>query len=512
MTISIPGFSDTYKTPKFVAQLVLGAGALSTGVGDLRCLLVGMKTSSGTITADTDVLGPYTDIESVLTVAGNNSQLAVMAQEAFRAAPTCKVWLAAVLEPSGDAATVTSVYGGTFTTGGDIVYRINGKSYDVGIGSSDTIDTVGAAVAAKINADTLCPFTAAYNSGSHTLTLTCGNKGVQSKDWVVYLDKSTIPAGMTATIVGSATVTGGGVRAGASSTGTGTEDVTNILAKLAPQTYHRIGIGQNDVTNAPRWKAYLDGKAAPLVQKYELGVFGENASVATATTLAQTTLNDKFSQVVAMRSGESHPAVMAAGVAALRSVTEGGAAESGNWVPDYDGATVLGLAPYQITSETEQFTAAEVETLLNAGVTPLLTVDGQVVIVRAITAYSLLGGTTPDDRCLDVGDVVFTTNAVVDLQNIYLTEFRVANKFVGPDPAAGQEPAPPGVGTPEMWSSTVMSRDHDYFRIGYIEDPTENPPVSEYNKTARRIMCVSPWVVRRIQHQLGLVGRQTSPS
>lgn len=512
MSISIPGFSDTYKTPRFVAQLILGAGVLSTGVGVLRCLLVGMKTSAGTMTADAAPIGPYTDLDSVEAVAGANSQLVAMARSALKAAPTVQLWLGAVAEPTGTQATVTSVLGGTWTAGGDIIYRINGVTYDVGVGASDTADTVGAAVVAKINADSACPFTAAYNSGTKTITFTCGNKGLQGTQWVVYLDTSLLPAGMTATIVGSANVTGNGVFAGAAATGTGTEDVTNLQATLQGNTFNRIAVGQNDATNAARWKSYVEAKAAPLVQRYELLVFGYNGSLSSTTSFTQTSLNEKFGQVVAARSSESHPACLAAAMAALRSTTEGGAAEDGNWVPDYDGAVLNGLAPYQRTTESLQWSDSEVESLLNAGVTPLVTVDGSVVCVRAVTSYSLLGGTTPDDRCLDVGDVVFPTNAIVDLQNIYTTQFRVANKYVGPDPAEGEPAAPPGVATPSLWTTTVQARNRDYFDIGYIEEPDENPPQSEYNKTARRIMSVVPWVVRRIQHTIGVVGRQQSPS
>lgn len=513
MTISIPGFSDTYKTPRFVAQLILGAGVLSSGVGVLRCLLVGMKTSGGTIVADAAPIGPYTDLDSVLTVAGNNSQLASMARAAFLASPTCQVWLGAVAEPSGTAATVTCALSGTHTAGGDIIFRINGVTYDTGIGASDTLDQIGAAVVAKVNGDTACPFTAAYNSGTTTITFTCGNKGAQGIEWAVYIDKTSLPSGLTATLTGSgATADGNGVFAGASSSGTGTEDVTNILATLAGHTFHRIGVGQNDATNAGRWKTYVEAKAAPLVQRYELLVFGANGSLSNTTSLAQTTLNEKLGQVVAARTSESHPANIAAAVAALRSSTEGGSAENGNWVPDYDGAQLVGLAPYQRTTESNQWTDTEVETLLNAGVTPLVTVDGVMVMVRAITSYSLLGGTTADDRCLDVGDVIFPTNAIVDLQNIYTTQFRVANKYVGPDPADGEPDPPPGVAYPKLWSTTVQARNRDYFNIGYIEEPDENPPTSEYNKTARRIMSVVPWVVRRIQHTIGVVGRQQSPS
>lgn len=513
MSLQIAGFSDTYKVPVFAAKLEHAVGPLSSSAGGLRCLLVGMKTSAGTMTADLDVLGPYTTVEQVDTVAGIGSELSIMAEAALKLEPNVKLYVAAATEPGGGtAATFTIVVSGTWTTAGEVAVRIKGKRIPIAIPSTYTIDDVGAAIAAAINATLRLPFTAAYNSGTDTVTGTCRNKGARGRDWIIAVETTLAPAGMVLTLTGSAAVAGGTrVRAGAAATGVGTDDITTILTKLQGQRWARIGAAQNDATQAALWEANSVAKEGnPVAFAFEDLVFGHNGASSAAVSLGQTTLNAFCAQLYAKRNSETHPMMLAAAMAAYRSVQEGGAAESGGWVPDYDGLDLTRALPADAAdAEADSWTTAEQDILLNAGVTPVTGSGGATRVVRAITTYSLLGGTVADDRCLDIGDRVFPVNAIYDRQSLYRS-FREANKYVGPNTLAEEEKSPSGVGTPDMWVEDMKIRDKQFFKIGYLEELVD--PTGEWNRQARRIMSTSPWVVRRVQHSIGVIGRQQSPS
>lgn len=500
------GISDSYKVPGFVGKIVFGAGTVSAGAIRLLCLLVGMKTSAGSLVVDSEIADCTSEAEAD-TRYGAGSQGARMAYKALTV-PSVKLKVAAVTEPgAGTAATVTIVLSGTIVAAGETHIRIAGKSYKTALLATDGLDTIGAAVIAKINADTRCPFSAAYNSGTDTITLTCRNKGVQSKSWAIYWITDDISAsGLVGTVTGSAALNTYGVWAGASSSGTGTEDVTTLLTKLLTKRYARIAVGHNDTTNAPLWEAHVNAKALASSMLYDQLVFGFNGTYANAISLAATTLNAHRAQVVWMRNCESHPCEIAAYMAAKRSVVE-----QATWVPDYNGLELTPIAPQAYDSDLP--TPAEQDAALNNGVTPCTTVNGVAVCVRAITTYCL-NGAAQDERCLDLGDAVCPDNAMLDLQLFWQTEFRPANPYVGPNPAEGDPEPPSGVAFPKQWNAAVVAKLEEWYKAGWTKfRPRRDTiwyPTSEFNEVAEGIQTVVPLPVRRLNHIGRLVMNQTA--
>jgi phage tail sheath gpL-like len=511
MTWDIVGFDSTYLRPIFAASIVYAAGP-AVGSGPMNVLLVGKKTSAGNLIVDSEVRQVFSR-ENAVTAAGEGSQLALMAIAALKANPNVSLYLAAVTE-AGTAATVTMLLAGTATADGTIKVYIAGREVAVSYAAATALDTIGAALAAAVNALADSPFTAAYNSGTDTVTLTSRNLGANEKDWIIYQDMSGA-SGITSTLTGSAAVnTFGqvtGVRAGASGSGTGAEDYTTVLTKLTDKRYARIASGDNSATTAGKWKTFCTAQAAVTIQIYDQVLFGANGTQGAATTLAQTNLNFQRAQVHAYRNSETHPAVIAAGWAALRAATE-----NDDPVPDYDGKSCAQwVAPNRFASD--DWLTTEENALLNAGVTPIKTVNGDPQCVRAITTYCL-NGAAQDTRCLDIGDAVFPDYAVLELFNLYGV-FRESNKYVGPDPdtAAGELEPRAGVAYPALWVSAVKGRMLGWFENNWIEDTfsgddPDYPVQASYNKAARRIQSNVPFVVRRVQHQIGVIARQTAPA
>lgn len=521
----IVGFDSSYKVPVVAVQIDYASGP-QVGEGALDVLLVGLMETAGNLTPDVETRQVFTPSD-VSTAAGLTSQLGRMGLAAFKAVPQgANVFLAAVSEPVGSAATVTLLFSGTWTVAGQFGYAIAGKNRTLGIQANDTIDTFGAALAAQINGTGASadydPFIASYNSGSHTLTLTCTNKGAQGKRHIVVQDVSGAPAGFASAITGSSTIrTRNGVTmvyAGASATGTGVEDVTTLLTNITRNRWARIGSGQIDATNAAEWKAFVRQQLAPLVQIYEMAVFGNNDTQSVAVALAQTTLDDFNCQVFAMRNSETHPAEISAGWATLRAATEGD-----DPVPDYDQATNgLGqdcsawIAPNRFSDDS--WLATEQNVLLNSGVTPIATVDGAAKCIRAITTYCLLNG-GQDERCLDIGDAVFPAYAAIALENLYRTEFRTANKYVQDNPDPREPPPKSGIGYPDLWTARVKKQLTEWgpSGTGWLRDTFSGPnpkyPVqSAFNNAAERIQGQVPMVVARVQHALGITIVQVGPS
>lgn len=500
MTIGNTGISSSYKVPRYIAKIVFGAGSVSAGSGRLRCLLVGMKTSAGSMVADQDVVR-VTSMDEVNAAAGAGSQLARMASKAVRI-PSLELYLAAVTEPgAGTQATVTCVIAGTVSSG-VARFRVAGEAVNVNISATMTIDDVGAAIAAAFTAKTDLPCTCTYTSGSDTLTWTIKNKGAQGRDWILYHDPTDKPSALTLTFTGSATLNTNGYRFGAAGTGTGVEDVTTLLTKLTTQRYARIAVGHNDATNAALWETHVNTKAGPLSLLLEQLVFAHNGALAAAQSLAQTTLNAFRAQVLWMRNGESHPAELAAAKAAIRAVTE-----QANPVPDYDGLVLLGIAPHVFDADMP--TDTEQDTALNNSLTPITTVDSTAQVVRSITSYSL-NGAAQDERCLDIGDAVMTDYATIDSKLLWETEFRPQNPYVGPDPAEGEEPPPTGVAYPKLWGAALQDRMFEWFGEGWLEERPVGvwAPITDFNKPGRFILCDTPLAVRRVQHRLDNVIRQ----
>ena len=495
------GVSPSYKVPRYVAKILLAAGAVSAASQRLKCLLVGKKTSAGAMTADAAPI-KCTDADYLDAQAGPGSQLALMGYAALTV-PSIELWIAAITEPGGGtAATVTILIGGAWTAGGLLRFRLAGVDVVVNVTATNTIDEVGAAVVLAFNAKVRLPVTVAFNAGTDTLTFTTKNKGANEKDHILYYVADDAPSGLTLTITGSAAVNTNGVRFGAAASGTGAEDATTLLTVLGKTRYARIAVGHNDATNAALWETHVNTKAGPLSLLLDQLLFGHNGTKSQAISLAQTTLNAFRAQVLWFRNSENHPAVVAALVAAFRSVYE-----QTNPIYDWDSFALSYLRPQafdsDIPSDTEQ------DECLNAGVTPLTTVDGTARIVRMITTYCVYNS-VQDERCLDIGDIVMTDYATLDLKLLYETEFRPANPIVRPDPAPEEAEPPSGVAYPKLWNSKVTARLQEYYANGWLSERPVGQwaPISDYIKAGGYIGTDVPLAVQRLQHRLDAVMRQ----
>jgi len=506
MAFQFTGLDPTYKVPRFIGKIVFSAGSISASDLPLYALYVGPKTSAGSMVANQDIVEVFSE-DDVDARAGARSLLAWMGRSGIKAAPTSRHFLAPYADPGGaTAATVTVLLAGVPTGSGEWIIRIAGITYRGVITSTSTVDTIGADMETKIQQNVQCPFTAVYVAGTDTLTLTCANVGDIGKQWTVQVDPTESAPGITYTLTGSAALSGYRALAGASGSGVGTADVTTLLTKILNVRYARIAASTSDAANVALWEAHLTAKADMLKLLLEQIVYCVGGALGAATTLATVTSNFQRAQILWMRNADIHPAVIAAVKVAIRATTEGA-----DPVPDYDGLTLPFIPPHLWADDSPL--DSEQNAALNSGVTPIASYNQEAHVVRSITSYSLLGGVggTPDFRTIDIGDAVMTDYAMLDLKLMYETVFRPANKYVRADPAPGELEPPSGIGHPSLWNSSVAARMDEWFRSSWIEDPTKNPPISQFNKTAKAIESLVPLIVSRVQHQLRQIVRQTGP-
>jgi phage tail sheath gpL-like len=494
MGIGDTGISTSWKVPGFVASLNYAQGPGSGGGGRLPCLLVGMKTSAGSMVADQDIVRVTSEAE-IDAYAGPGSQLARMAYKAFKI-PSVELWLSAVTEPgAGTAGTITIVLTGTVGNG-TVRTRLAGESINVSTASTMSLDDFGAAYVAAFNSKTKLPATAAYNVATDTITLTLKNKGATGRDWIFYFDTTDKPSTLTLTITGSSTLNTNGFRFGAAASGTGSEDITTLLTKLTTKEYSRVGVAQNDATNAALWETHVNSKAGQLSQLYDQVIFGANGTLAAAQSLAQTTLNAFNASVLWLRNSESHPCEIAALFAAVRSVRE-----ESDPNPDYDGYVMTALSPQAFPADSPD--AITRDQALQNGVTPLFTENSTVKVDRAITSYCL-NGAVQDERCLDIGCPTMTQYGVKAVRSLWNNSFRPANPRAGDNPAEGAPQPLTGVATPYLWNTTIIPLMAEWYRNGWTEYPPEGEwaPIHIWDKVGKFIKGDIPIPVRPINHRV----------
>jgi phage tail sheath gpL-like len=495
--IIVLGMSSSGKVPGFLINVAVGQGRVDIGTIPRYLLLVGNKTSGGTATADTqiDTIAPSTD---VATLYGARSELARMIYKA-QLVPGVRIKAIACAEASGGAAaTATITIATDATSAGTWTYYIAGQTVTVTVASGDTPTQQAVKIVTAFSALPTIPVTAANSSG--VVTLTAANVGVRGNDLTLYQDTSLKPTGSTSTLgtASSYTVNAGpgGVTGVRLAGGTGTDDLTNVLAALQGETFFTIAFANNDTgTNAPLLEAYSIAKSAIGTQRYEHIVLGMNGLFATAQTLAKTTLNQHRFQVAWCQGSESSPSEIAAAMGALRTQYEQLHPNS-----RFNGLPLLGIAPQRalVDRPTPGETGTQ-ETALENGVTPITTVDGNAVCVRAITTLCTRNSLAFYGT-LDVGQARTPDVAAELLQLAWETEFSVSNPYVNDDPANGEKSRPEGVATPSIWKGYATSLLSQKLLLNWFSSVSV---AAEYDATNKQINTQLDLQVTPQNHRMG---------
>lgn len=492
-TITLTGYSDSDKVPGAYAEVIFGTGAINLRSLTMILLICGLKSSSGTITPDVDVVDlPTVDVCN--TQYGQGSEGARMGRAALREIATGYRLMGCSATGTGAAATCTVTFATAASSAGYWNHFVGGTKIETLVASGDTATVQGDSFVAACNKLPDLPFTASNASG--TVTCTLKHAGIRGNQWIIYQDKTYKPGATTCTLTGGSAVTStANVNGIFFSGGSGVETMTTMLAALMAGRYHRIAPAQNDATSLAAWASQINTKAGPLEGRSEHVVVATNGTSGAAISLAQTTLNNARFQLCTSFENETHPSEIAAAMAAKRASREQTTPNSG-----YDGYQFITVQPQRFPGQVPA--RATLQLQLEAGVTPIC---GNVVAtcIRAITTHCL-NGTTPDFRTIDVSHSVVPDFMAELFKARWTSQFVVANPNVAPDPGTNDPPTPAGVATPALWNAEMLSIMLDEQTRGTITQVAANPPVSEFNTAAGAIRSRAPIIPTPIQHAIGI--------
>jgi hypothetical protein len=336
-------------------------------------------------------------------------------------------------------------------------------------------------------------------TASSTVTFTVSSAGTQGNQYFVGWDLIDAPTGMTVTVSG-ATATHAYLTH--FSGGAGTESVSNIIDLLEAEAYDYIAPAQNDAVNAALWKAHVVSEMQPTIAHLESVVFGHTGTLAAATSLASSTLNNEQCAVVWYENCETHPAAIAAQVAALRSALVG---ENPNTVW---AGQVLPSVTTQRYPESDAPKHTTQMSALNNGVTPLIAENGEVKILRDCVT-KCLSGTAPTYLTYGWPDVDVSFRMRKEIGVLWKAR-QLGNPYCGPDVASGEKSAAEGVETPSSLGAAVTDLFKEKEAANWLMDVDANPIVVEYNTTRLCLTMNAPVKVRKQNLQCGASVRQTA--
>lgn len=576
LPVVIAGFPSSNRVPGAFGEVLFGVGGQSAASLPKKLLVVGLKTASGTIAADTQVQ-PILSTADADSYAGAGSEGACMLYDALALAGNLGVPIYyASPTPAGGATAATAVvkFGGTATAAGAVSVRVAGKTITQSIANGDTAATVATNLAAAISGYGGGRLPASAAASTVYCTISCRTAGQRGMQHVVFLDTTSLPAGITATLAATWTTlqayvsndmviptaahlngfyfkcTTGGTTGGTEPTwpttigstvtdgtvtwtcwghtatgnapttavflgnGTGLETYTALLTTLTSQSYDRIALAPNDATSLAAWKTQIDGYAAAPANFLQHVCVASNDTLANATSIAQTTLNDPRFQVLWELNAETHPSRIAAAMAATRA-----GAEQQNPNASYDGYVLSTVAPQ--SQQADWPTLATLISAINNSLTPVSSYrgDGFARVERSITTKSLTGGNA-DYSTIDTGMASTADFVLTDAKLYWSSVLQPNNPVCQDDPPPGQRQPPSGVLTPSRVVAALFSRLVDFSKGVLAGTSPTVPPIvlapqagdvtAQFDQVALRIMAAENVRVMPITHQLGVSVRQTA--
>lgn len=293
------------------------------------------------------------------------------------------VFATALDDAGGTASERTIIPAGAATAAGTMFLYIHGVRITVAVASGDDAATVATALDAAIvlaQADDEIQFTSSEVAG--TITLVARQLGEHTSDMDIRFnlnDGEEFPAGITAPIAESVP-------------GAVNPSVAPAIAAIGATQFHTVICGFRDSTNIGLIESELDDRFGPLEQIEGQGFFGMVGSLSDHTTLGGGR-NSAFSSIA---SGGLSPTTPWEHAAALGAVD---AFEPDPARPRQTLRLKAVLAP----AREDQFTRAEREILLNAGMATLVyDQSGAVFIERLITTFQTDALSNPSTVFLDI--------------------------------------------------------------------------------------------------------------
>lgn len=422
LSLELTGYDPNNPVPADLVEVRFAQGETGGDKGLKKVLIMAPSTSAGSITQDTEVFGPISTEDEAITKTGSGSCAHRMVREFLRVCKNVQLYVICPTRSGGTAASATIVYSGTITAVGVAKVRVCGEPVYYAYTTSDTATTVGAGIAAAINALTYLPVTAANVTG--TVTLTAKNAGPDGNTIRI---KSYVPSG-TGLASTSTSLT-------ALSSGATEVDYTTALTTIASQKYHRIVAHTTDYAGAGAVEdiqTQIGSQALPATGIRQQVFFGLSGTSSDLVTKA-TGINDARMRIIWMKNAWEENYVLAAKVAA--SFCNHELSDPSYNFDGYGLKSEHVFTVYTPENVADIPTNTTLATVLANGGTPIgVTANGATYVVRSITSRSL-NGATQDYRARDSHRVSVADAFADDL---------LANMANAPYSAVTEDPATGG--------------------------------------------------------------------
>lgn len=453
-SIVLTGLAANDPVPGVYVETNFAQGPAAGSAAERPILCLANKLSTGSATVDTVIYGPTSDVPlqteaDMIALAGAGSEAHRMFRRIAAVNKDTAVYWVFVAESGGTAASGTFVIANAATGNGVHRTYVGDEYVETTITSGDAVDDIGAAIVVSINAKTHWPVTAAYNTGTDTVTLTAKQKGPRG-NWIRF--KCSITSGI-------ATTTGATTEAFLSS-GATADDNTNALATILPKRFYYIVSAAEDATQFGDLVSQVNTQAAPTTGIRQRAFAGSVDTLANATSLA-TGINAARAEVVWSEKSPWTPAELAANAAAVYALFEASPNPRTNFASF--GNDELSSRYWKVPAprlDTAHPTRTSLKSALNNGLSPIaVNPNGSTYLVNRITSRSL-SGSTADYRIRAAHKVTICDFFSDDLQA--KATLQNAGRRIANDPPKGARPPGPNVVTPTVFRGQIFGLLNDY--------------------------------------------------
>lgn len=383
MTIETGVPSSLQRPQTFHRFTYLRGGAGLEPLAQKVALIGAMKAPGGVVTGAADTMYDIFTAEQADKLFGAGSEAALMVRLAYQvhrlAGRGPRIVAIGVLEPAGGTkATYTATVTGPATESGNVMFRVCGRRFKVGVSVGDTATTVAAAIVAMIaRFVNELPVTAANVAG--VVTFTYNHKTVNGNDVVITVESA--PAGI-------AIVVANGVA------GAGALDFADALTELEGVEVDGIAISNHTQTDVEDLLEHVVTMWGIAEKRWRWGFVGETDTLGTATALAAAA-DDRAMIIGSVEGSPSLPCEVATALAVGM-----GSRERAN--------ALFNRMPVPIYPPARGYNGAEVEAGIAAGLTVLtpiergrIVVGNQCKVERMVTTKTTEGG-QPFTVCRDL--------------------------------------------------------------------------------------------------------------
>lgn len=461
LNLALTGLDLSNPIPGQYIEVRFAQGATGGDLGPKRALFLAPKTSAGTATVDTQIVGPVFDEADAITYFGAGSPMHRMIRAFLASNKVVEVYGIATTEATGSAAVDKIVVATTAAANGVLSVWICGEQIDTAVVTGDTATNIGDNVAQAINNRTWLPVTASNSSG--TITVTGKIAGVELNS-IRFRTKIT-GTGIATTVTPSADTAFGASGESGAAIGVGAVSYTAALATALPRKFHyilphsQVSAGIDAVVD----QVYV--QAEPSTGFRQKAIFGGALTPSAAATLASgSSLNRARAAFFNVEESPEEHYVLCAKVGAC-VIKEEIVDPSYNFdgYGTREGQTLPLLAPY---NDSAKPTTAELKSMLNQGVTPISYTDGgQPFIVRAVTTQCK-SGSNFDYRARDRIVVAVGDRFADDMAAKYAAA--PWTKVTADPVGAAREPAPE-FATPRRVKAMIEQLVSDYVDFGWLD-------------------------------------------